>query len=216
MKHSTIAQSVLRGRGSLRAILRRSGFSLLEVVIVVALLAITGAVVVPSIARANARSRAVRVFDEMQLIALGIDRARQAAGVFPGFVSQITEKPIVNDPTNCVGKGKNPTWTTTQTNNWHSNKNLFGPFHRRRLSRRASSTGFVVANGWGTVNDSIGLVSALLFFIRISNVTAMDVAELDALVDAADGATAGTVRWTGQADGYVTVEYRIQSGLTDC
>lgn len=215
MKRSSTKESVRLRRGSLRAILQRRGFSLLEVVIVVALLAITGAVVIPAVARANARSRAVQVYAELQTIALAIDRVRQATDRFPGFVSHLAEIPIDGDPTNCTG-GKNTTWSGKQINKWNDDKNLFGPFHRRRLSRRASATGFVLADGWGTVNDSIGRGAATVLLIRISNVTAMDAGELDLLVDGGNGSAAGVVRWTGQADGYVSVEYEMDSPLSDC
>lgn len=191
------------------------GFSLLEVVIAVALLAITAAVIIPAVAAVESRSRAVRVRGEFEGIRVGFDRARQASSRFPAYVSQITEKPIDNDPSNCTD-AKNLTWPTQQTGLWHSNKNLFGPFFRRRLSRRASTTGFIAADGWGTVSDIIGKVSSTLFFLTVSNVSEMDIAELDALVDASNGAAAGTVRWTGPVEGYVTVEYRMQSALAAC
>lgn len=155
------------------------------------------------------------VRDEFAGLVLGFDRAKRFTNRYPAYISQITEKPIVDDPSNCTD-AKNTTWPTAQADLWHTSKNNFGPYYRRRLSRRASTTGFIVADGWGTVSDVIGRLTPTEFFFTVTNVSEMDIGELDALVDSSDGAVAGNVRWTGPVEGFVTVEYRFQSALSAC
>lgn len=58
----------------MRTITRRSGFTLVEIMIVVAIIALLAAIAVPGFLRARKRSQASRVINDLRLISSAIDQ----------------------------------------------------------------------------------------------------------------------------------------------
>jgi prepilin-type N-terminal cleavage/methylation domain-containing protein len=80
---------------------RRGGFTLVEIMIVVAIIALLAAIAVPGFLRARKRSQASRIINDLRLIDSAVDQYAIENNKSSGFVLQVT------DWTNYLKKGTN-------------------------------------------------------------------------------------------------------------
>ncbi len=216
--------------------LRREGFALFAVIIVVAILAVAGTVVTTSLASTNSTYRARTALDELKLYNLRGQQFRLLYGggtnnnfaEGPGRLSALTA-PIIR-PATCTGYCEVNTcqeaqFEATDVALWNSNNTNFGPFITHRLIEKHS--GYPLPGGFGFVSDTLYRATApptklttqatgqgLAVWVNISGVESADATELDGIVDAGNGAAAGSVRWSSATDGRVVVFYMVAPAQT--
>ncbi|MEY2510221.1 MAG: type pilus assembly protein PilA [Verrucomicrobiota bacterium] len=70
---------------------RRGGFTLVEIMIVVAIIALLAAIAVPGFLRARKRSQASRIINDLRLIDSAVDQYAIENNKSSGFVLQVTD-----------------------------------------------------------------------------------------------------------------------------
>jgi prepilin-type N-terminal cleavage/methylation domain-containing protein len=70
---------------------RRTGFTLVEIMIVVAIIALLAAIAVPGFLRARKRSQASRIINDLRLIDSAVDQYAIENNKSSGFVLQVTD-----------------------------------------------------------------------------------------------------------------------------
>jgi prepilin-type N-terminal cleavage/methylation domain-containing protein len=187
----------------------RAGFTLAEIAITAAIMAILAAVTAPYLVEFIDKQRASTTADKLAALATGIaafssavhTAAAATATAYPGRISELANvisTVAANTPNSCGAA-----FNTTAVAGW----NTSGPF----ITFMVPTTGYVTP--LGTVNDvlirspattaNVGTIS-----MKIPAVDADDATELDKQVDGSDGASTGTIRWTtGAAAGTMDVTY---------
>jgi prepilin-type N-terminal cleavage/methylation domain-containing protein len=175
-----------------------SGLTLIEIVVVVAILLILAAAVAPSLIGSLDRTRAVSAVDQLQDIIDAMSEMRKDQQDWPGRVSHMAT-PITTSDKNVCGAN----YTAGRVNNWA------GPY----LDRSVPSSGLPIAIGVmkdTTYRSDISGTDALLT-LEIINVSQEDALAVNTAVDndgAVAGRTIGTVRWsTSSSEGLVTMYY---------
>lgn len=203
---------------------RRSGFSMLEVIAIVAVMAILGAVVIPALF-AGSDARAVvstkRTLDSLQA---GYVRFGTIVGSYPGYIHLLSDSALSEaaplEETTC---SVSPT-TISGASADNYRQTTAGPFFQRIMS---SAGGLPV--GIGIIDDAIpkrGGISTTTFplFFQIRRVTVSDGQALNdstdgvAEADNADGSnTLGNIRYPiPSAEGtYTVVQFRY-TGTNRC
>lgn len=183
--------------------LRRCGFTLFEVAVLVALLAIGAAVILPTLVSTDARARALMVNEEGVMLYNAMASFRAGVGEMPRFVSELSQPIVAGGPRGCGG-----VWGGGDVSDWNADNSDYGPYARHRIIPRGR--GYAVRDGFGFLTDTIfreppptGGTTVLI--IRGANIT--DARELDIVADgSADGAT-GIVRYGTAVDGSVDVRF---------
>jgi prepilin-type N-terminal cleavage/methylation domain-containing protein len=178
----------------------KRGFSLLEVVIALTLLAIGAAILIPAMAAVNSRVRAVAARDELDLILARIPFMMGIVQRHPKFISQLQIPLVSGDSTNCGSIYPAP-------GVWNGQSRNYGPFYRSRMVvTPGSNKAFILANGFGAVNDRLVRPLSVTehMYIEIN-----DVAEPDAvaLKFVRAGTGGDSVTWSAPVEGVVTVQY---------
>ena len=114
---------------------RRGGFTLVEIMIVVAIIALLAAIAVPNFLRARKRSQATRVLEDLRMIDSAIDQYAIETNKTTG--SQVA----VADWTNYLKKN---------TTLWSTGKDLFGNTYG---SQAVDSLPKVPASAWTSLSD---------------------------------------------------------------
>lgn len=221
---------------------RRRGFALFAVILVVAIVAVFGSVVVLSTAGTNSRNRAQLAFDELKLYNTRGQEFRLLYGggtnnnftKNPGRLSALTA-PIVR-PASCTGVYCELNTCTTQTfleadvATWSTGSTArFGPFLTHRLIEK--NLGYALPGGFGFVSDTLYRATApptqlttqaagqgQPVWVNIRGVELADAQELDRIANLVgsqgDGSAAGSVRWGAATSGQVTVFYMVAQAGT--
>lgn len=186
---------------------RRPGFSTAEILVSVAVIAILTAVLVPAVASNIGRARVHSAQESLEAVTEAILSFREDVGTgggtigYPAGLGQLVA-PIANPAANLCGSDYNG----GQEGRWD------GPY----LNRAIPAAGLPI--GIGTVATTFGVVAAAggidYLTIDVVNVVDEDAIALDGTVDDADGAAAGTVRWTIAGSGLVTVSWLLP--FPDC
>lgn len=186
--------------------LNRRGFVLIGVIVIVAIMAIAGAVVVPALASFNARLRAEAVAAEIRFLEVRFVFFRFTMGFAPGRVSHVSQPITIADSSGCTDEALD----SEDADDWDSWNISYGPWVRDRVIKR--HYGYNIQNGFGYVVDTLyrdppGDGSTML--LTIHDVALRDAEELDLLMDGAIGAGVGDLRFGTQTAGQVTVIYRM-------
>lgn len=180
-----------------------SGFTLIEVVVAAAILAILSAVAFPVIAEQVERRRVDSAIDTLKKLADAVTSFRANVGQNPGRLVDLSS-PISVSGTNSCGTA----YTTPAVNLWA------GPYYTKQV---------LIATGLPLSEDNLGRVQNTLVRIpagvatpgslafQVTSIPLDKVTELDAAVDGDGSATTGRVRWTTPADanGHVTLSYHV-------
>lgn len=211
--------SVVVARGYLRTGLfhpdasvldRPRGFSILEIVVAVAIMAVLGAIVLPSMGSYLDSKRVSDSAATLDSLRLSIGRFRTATTDYPGRLSHLTRRITTSDRSDCNTTANTIVYYAAGSVTGWTN---FGPFWDRSIP----TTGFVLPIG--TVQDSMSRTSTSILpgtlVLTIPNVAIADARELNLLkdgpldADQANGSnTTGTVQFTVPA-ATVTVTYLI-------
>jgi type II secretion system protein G len=173
---------------------RQRGFTLIEVIVALAIMITLAAVVIPTVVGSLDRARIDRAQDSLQAIADAISSFQNDVNVYPASLTQL----IV-----ALQNGSRDVCNNNMS--WRDRRNWNGPYVQRMLT----SSGLPV--GIGTANDAFNEVNG--FFgnpgeiqIVVSNVELADAYAMDTRMDDGDGQTSGTIQWTNpDADNFVTL-----------
>jgi prepilin-type N-terminal cleavage/methylation domain-containing protein len=179
---------------------RRSGFTLAEVAVSAAIIAMLAAVTMPSLATFIDRQRVQTTADRLEALASGVaafaaavkTTAASTSTAYPGLISELANQIAVNSTVthNSCGSAATGTFNATATANWSTN----GPF----VSFYVPVGGLKTPIGF--VSDSMvrspSTATAGTLALRILSADTADANMLDQVVDGGDGATAGTVQYT--------------------
>lgn len=203
----------------------RRGFTLTEVAVAAAIFAILAAVVFATVhgAVGTTTKRIGDAAADLRELTGALNRFDTAtgngspqAGRMPLQISHLTNQITSTNTANCplcrnsCGVGPAPPtqslYTTTNVNGWN---NAPGPFYSRDV---VAGVGFALSIGF--VQDTLIRTPAIpnpvtnanarrqfaILQIKINNVSFADAQELNAMVDADNSATAGTIQWTATPD----------------
>lgn len=166
---------------------RRRGFTLPEVLVTVAIVAILAAIVVPAVTQQIGKADVPAINSTLGGLRMAITSFISDVRRFPGEVDHLQAKPGAADFSLSLDGLTAPAlvYSTGALARWK------GPYENS-----GSLTGIIpIGLGWNTINtlyDSSGYVDVPILKTA-ADVT--DAAELDALIDDANGATLGRVRW---------------------
>lgn len=180
---------------------RRSGFTLAEVAVSAAIIALMAAVTMPSLSTFLDRQRVQTTADRLEALGQGVaafagavkSGAPSTSTVYPGLISELSNEISLNNPASHNSCGSTGTFNATATANWASN----GPFVNFYVPAGGLQTPI------GIVSDSMvrspATATAGTLSLRILAADTADANMLDLTVDGGDGPTAGTVRYSVSA-----------------
>ena len=165
-----------------------AAFSLAEVLVALAIIAVLGAVLLPALNGKLRESRTSAISQSLNGISLGMAEYKKAMGRYPGQLTMLTTTPTTSQTDICGN-----TVPSTSTALWR------GPY----ISREFIGGGIPMGDGLiysgvrrlpTTVTSTPpNIVYALIDVGGVELTTASD---LDTQLDGGDGAFAGTIRWT--------------------
>lgn len=164
----------------------------------VAVIATLAAVIALNLRGAEDQRRIQATADDLLLLDVGLSAARLASGAYVRQISHLATLPTTADQNSC-----GEPWTSEWESNWQ-NRSPYGPFYRKRII--PIGTGFPLGIGHAMdtlIREPPTETEEGTLRIRILEVSENDAIELDAILDAADGATNGRIRWTEPVAGRV-------------
>lgn len=194
--------------------MKHLGFTLFEIVIAVAVMAVVGSLVIPALTSYLDHSRVASSAQTLQALSQSLFNFRTAVTQSPKRLSHLSTAILSTDTTSCTGVA--PTTTVlygANASRWTPN----GPYYDRAISK----TGFPL--GIGTANDVLVRTSANttagFLNITIPSVSFNDAVELNNIVDGPADAnqanrsnTTGAVEWGVPVAEQVTVTYSVPVG----
>ncbi|HKJ91542.1 MAG TPA: prepilin-type N-terminal cleavage/methylation domain-containing protein [Longimicrobiales bacterium] len=173
--------------------MRRRGFTLIEVIVALAIMITLAAVVVPSVVSSLDRARVDRAQESLQGIADAITAFQGDVNTYPASLTQLIVAVQNQDPDICGNGIQNK-----DARNWT------GPY----LHRVLASGGLPV--GIGTANNAFSVVAATNMAISVTGVELADAEALDDRVDGDGTQSSGTVQWSApDADNFVTLYWVV-------
>jgi prepilin-type N-terminal cleavage/methylation domain-containing protein len=181
---------------------QRHGWTVVEVMVALAIIALLGALVVPSIIASVDRARVKGAEDSLTALARGVGMFEDRVNAYPSRLTQLVFPIVAGTDTDICGT----TYNVGQQNRWG------GPYLDRTIPAAGVPIGIgTVVNQFDVLPDPSGIDYLRLV---IGNVLLEDAAALDMRVDGGDGAGGGTIRWLAPAGGFVTAYYLIP--FADC
>jgi len=178
----------------------RHGYVLLYVLVLIAMVAVVGAVVAPAVASSSDREVASRTYKQLADLDSGIVRfgtlVKRVGTVYPGSIHELTNALTTSDEVSCWNNRMNP----NAINLW----NLNGAFSSQYITTSGVYTPI------GTVNDSIEHTSGSApMYLRIPAVDTAMLTAMDGRVDGGDGGSAGTILFTIATSPTADLRYRV-------
>jgi prepilin-type N-terminal cleavage/methylation domain-containing protein len=163
----------------------RSGFSLAEVLVATALLAILAAAVVPTVMSKLAASRASAIVTEVSGLNASLQAFYKDVGDYPRFLSYLTTMPASNAATRC-----NPElFLPQQIASWH------GPYSSRSISGDYTTPDGVTILNQMNYTPPNGITPAYLI-ISLNGIPADVAQDVENAIDGPlDGLLSGMFRW---------------------
>jgi len=179
---------------------RYRGFTLAEIVVAVAIVALMAAVIVPTVAGSLRQSQASAVADELTNLTTAINAYRQNVLKYPFKLDLLTNTPVAGTSQDICGV----TMVALNVNKWQ------GPYLSRPI---ATSTDFPI--GDATVEDQLarnpsGVQTGVgTLQIKIDAVDTVAAVSLEAQLDGNADFTAGSFIWNRTGPGVGQVTYSI-------
>jgi prepilin-type N-terminal cleavage/methylation domain-containing protein len=171
--------------------LRPSGFTLVEIVVAIAIMAIMASVIAPSLIAFADRKRAetaAAMLEDVRVGLVGANGFRAKVGKNAGKISQLTNRITAGNAAIDDDSCGNAYKAADQTP-WDGN----APFVPYMISRNGFATPIGTAED--TLNRNPNTNSAGVTVVVFKNVDLRDVLLLDDVIDAGDGIAAGLVQW---------------------
>lgn len=169
---------------------RRGGFTLPEVLVTVAIVAVLAAMVVPAVTQQIGKGDAPGFLGSINGLRTAIASFASDVRRLPGELSQLSTKPIaatdrdLGTGTSCQTAQNGTLFTTPVADRWR------GPYEN------SASNGLIrMGSGWITEDCVLDSLNHIVVTINLTGGTLADQQALDALIDGANGASAGLVRW---------------------
>ena len=169
---------------------RRSGFTLPEVLVTVAIVAVLAAMVVPAITQQVSRADAPSFLGSVTSLQTAVSSFASDVRQLPGELSQLGA-PITTSDTRLAQTRDSvgAEFTSALVGRWR------GPYEGSR-----TTTGIIpLGMGWVTDDDVIDSTGTRYLVAQITipgGAVITDAVALDAAVDGGNGATAGMIRWS--------------------
>ncbi|MHB1263410.1 MAG: prepilin-type N-terminal cleavage/methylation domain-containing protein [Gemmatimonadaceae bacterium] len=183
------------------------GFTLVEVLVALVIVAVLSAVTVPTIMARLRIARAHALVNELRALADGVRAFRQHVGYYPRTLNQLVNAPATNDQNICglaLPAAVFPRWQ--------------GPYVRRQIpagtASYATPEGEVVTTSLANPGAADGAVTSIAITVLADSVTAL---EVDDLIDGQSPQTSSTISWTdagAPAEKQVLLSYWIP--IRDC
>ncbi len=174
----------------------RNGFTVVEVLVALAITALLGALVVPAILASVDRARVDAAEESLKAIGEAVDLFADRVQEHPGAMRQLLI-PITTADADICG---NP-YNAGRANQWG------GPYLDRAVPTAGVPIGIgTVQNAFTSRADPSGID-----YLQpvITGVLLEDAAALDVRMDGGDGAASGAIQWTAAGGGFVIVNYLI-------
>jgi prepilin-type N-terminal cleavage/methylation domain-containing protein len=179
-----------------------NGFSLMETLIALAIMAILAAVVVPTVASRLSPSNSAVLASNLQLINAATLEYRENVGKYPNELLDLTTKPTAGVSLDACGAAL----STTPVASWR------GPY----LSLSVNSSGIqsgdgLIANTISRTPSSTSLSTVMKGVLQfsVSGVTQDNADDLESLFDTGSDLTTGTVQWVANSSTGGTLTYAI-------
>jgi prepilin-type N-terminal cleavage/methylation domain-containing protein len=166
---------------------RRSGFTLPEVLVTVAIVAVLAAMVVPAVTQQIGKADVPTFQTSMGSLRTAITSFVSDVKAFPGQVDHLQTDIATTDYTlSILGAGVGaPLYTQSQVDKWK------GPY-----DNSGSATGAITLGmDWQTTNVLMDSLGYLVVEITKTNADSTDAALLDIAIDGTNSKTTGLVRW---------------------
>jgi prepilin-type N-terminal cleavage/methylation domain-containing protein len=174
----------------------RDGFTIVEVLVALAITALLGALVVPAILASVDRARIDAAEKSLKAIAEGVNLFADRVQVYPSSMTQLLI-PITTADADICGT----LYSAGRAGQWG------GPYLDRAVPAAGVPIGIgTVQNAFTSLPDPSGID---YLQVVVNGVLLEDAAGLDGRMDGGDGAAAGAVRWTVTGGGFVSVRYLI-------
>jgi len=168
---------------------RRSGFTLPEVLVTVAIVAVLAAMVVPAVTQQISKGDAPAFMGSVTSLRTAIASFASDVRKLPGEISQLSvdiddaDPPTEEDLATTVDGGV--AYSEAIAGRWR------GPYESS-----GSTTGIIpMGFGWSTADDLVDLNGYIVVSLTKTGAVITDAVELDNAVDGGNGAAAGLVRW---------------------
>lgn len=172
---------------------RRGGFTLPEVLVTVAIVAVLAAMVVPAVTQQISKGDAPSFLGSVTSLRTAIASFAADVRKLPGEVSQLSvdiddaDPPTEEDLAATADGGV--AYTEAIAARWR------GPYESS-----GTTTGIIpIGYGWSTADDLVDLNGYIVVSLTKTDAVIADAVELDNAVDGGNGATAGLIRWDATA-----------------
>lgn len=174
---------------------QRRGFTLPEVLVTVAIVAVLAAVVVPAVTQQISKGDAPGFQSSVSALRMSISSFAADVRKLPGEISQLSVDIDNGDPPTEEDLGPTPgdggvAYTEAIAGRWR------GPYESSGTSTGLINLGY---GGWTTIDNLIDSASYVVATLTKTDAVIADAVELDNAVDGGNGATAGLIRWNAAA-----------------
>ncbi|MGQ0814706.1 MAG: prepilin-type N-terminal cleavage/methylation domain-containing protein [Gemmatimonadota bacterium] len=173
---------------------RRNGFTLVEVLVVVAILAVLSAVLIPTILNQIRKGQIGRVTGDLDAARAAIEAFAADVQRFPGDLEDLTTQ-IQASPTDLDINGVG--YPTGLRSKWD------GPYMNKVLEAGILPTGF-----GGKIQDDLDPVlqanGVNYVTIEVLGIAEADFNDIDVTIDGTANSSTGQLRWTAANDGTIT------------
>lgn len=201
----------------------KKGFTLVEVMVLVTIIAIIASIAVPNIAQYNDEQRIAEAKREIDSIVAGVNRFHTSIANYPSALSHLTDSITTSaGATITPATRKSCTGFTTSTGFYTNNQVTTWRNNAPYFSQPLTTSGYYI-NNLGTMNDALVRVpssganaaTATLQF-NVPGARYEDIADLDTLYDSPSslGSALGSIRWSATVNGTATMSYVIN--ITGC
>jgi type IV pilus assembly protein PilE len=174
---------------------RRSGFTLPEVLVTVAIVAVLAAMVVPAVTQQLGKGDAPAFNTSVASLSTAVTSFVADVRKLPGKVDDLQTKPTAGTDFDLsadgvgaaagVGSPVGTAFTTTVVNRWK------GPYENS-----GNATGVIpIGYGWSTTNAMYDSLNYIVVAMSQSSADSTDALALDVAVDNSTGPNAGRIRW---------------------
>lgn len=190
----------------------RHGFGLLTTLVMMAVVITLAAVMIVNLRGIEEERNVQATAADLLLLETAITNTFLAASRYPLQLSHVATPPTAADKNSC-----GQAWNIAHSSNWQT-KSPFCPCYVKRSI--PIGTGFPL--GIGVAMDTMVRVpptttGAGTLTIRIPSVSEYEAAQLDTIIDAGDGRTAGKIQWTVPAGDRVdTLKFVHTRTNTNC